>query len=290
MKRIFLFLATNLAIMLVLGLVLNIVFSILGIDSRSIGGLLVLAAVFGFGGAFLSLVLSRWIAKRSTGAEVITRASNDTEQWLLDTVERLSKAVGIKTPEVAIFPSPDMNAFATGMRRDASLVAVSSGLLNEMNQAEAEAVLAHEIAHIANGDMVTLTLIQGVVNTFVIFLAKILAGIVDNFLNGDEESSGHSMSYFMFDMLFQVVFGILASTIVLWFSRQREYKADEGSAKLVGKAKMIAALEKLQSSVEPQLEGSMAAFAINSGSSRSELFLSHPPLSKRIEALKALSL
>ena len=288
MKRIFLFLATNLAVILVLGIVLNLVFAFTGLDSQSMGGLLVLAAVFGFGGSFISLAMSKWIAKRSTGAKVIDAPSNETERWLLNTVTQQSKKAGIKCPEVAIYDAADMNAFATGMSKNKALVAVSSGLLNTMTRDEAEAVLAHEISHVANGDMVTLTLIQGVVNTFVIFIARLLAGVIDNFFsNSDDESSGHGFSYFIIVMALEVVFGILASTIVMYYSRQREYSADAGSAGLVGKQKMIAALQRLQKGAEPQLEGSLMAFGI-SGKRSGGLFMSHPPIEERIAALQKL--
>jgi len=294
MKRIFLFLLTNLAVVLVLGIVLNIVFSVLGIDSRSTGGLLVFAAVFGFGGAFISLAMSKWIAKRSVGAEVITQPRNESERWLVDTVARLARQAGIGMPEVAVYHAPDMNAFATGMKKNAALVAVSTGLMQNMNRDEVEAVLAHEVSHIANGDMVTLTLIQGVVNTFVIFLARVVAGAISGLTSSssDEEGEGSGMgglAYMMTVFFLEAVFGILASIIVMWFSRQREFRADAGSADLVGKQKMISALERLKQSYEPQMEGSMMAFGINGKSSVSEWFLSHPPLEKRIQALRSSS-
>ncbi len=288
MKRIILFLATNLAVIVVLGIVLNLIFAFTGVDSRSTGGLLILAAVFGFGGAFISLAMSKWIAKRSTGAQVIEHPRNETERWLVDTVAKQAKAVGVSCPEVAIYHAPDMNAFATGMTKNKSLVAVSSGLLENMTRDEAEAVLAHEVSHIGNGDMVTLTLIQGVVNTFVIFIARLLAGVIDNFFsNSDEESSGHGFSYFIITMVLEVIFGILASIIVMYYSRQREFSADSGAASLVGKQKMIAALQRLQKGVEPHLEGSLMAFGI-SGKRSGGLFMSHPPIEKRIAALQAL--
>ncbi|MDX3774233.1 protease HtpX [Chromatiaceae bacterium AAb-1] len=282
MKRVLLFLATNLAVILVLSIVLNIVFSFLGIDHSSIGGLLVFAAIFGFGGSFISLAMSKWMAKRSTGAVVIERPRNATEQWLVDTVARQAKAAGIGMPEVAVYDSPEMNAFATGMKRNDALVAVSTGLLRNMREDEIEAVLAHEVSHIANGDMVTLTLIQGVVNTFVIFLARLIAGVIRN----NNQQLG-SIAYFAIVIVLEMVFGILASIIVMWFSRQREYRADAGAARLAGPNKMIAALERLKHNHESRLEGSMMAFGIASKSAKSELFLSHPPLEKRIEALRS---
>lgn len=284
MKRVLLFLATNLAVILVLSIVLNIVFSFLGIDRGSISGLLVFAAIFGFGGSFISLAMSKWMAKRSTGAVVIEQPRNATEQWLMATVARQAKAAGIGMPEVAIYDSPEMNAFATGMNRNDALVAVSSGLLRNMREDEVEAVLAHEVSHIANGDMVTLTLIQGVVNTFVIFLARLIAGMLNNNNNNNQ---GGGLAYFATVMILEIVFGVLASIIVMWFSRQREYRADAGAAKLEGgPSKMIAALERLKHNHESRLEGSMMAFGIAGGAAKSELFLSHPPLEKRIAALR----
>ena len=284
MKRVLLFLATNLAVILVLSIVLNIVFSFLGVDRSSIGGLLVFAAVFGFGGSFISLAMSKWMAKRSTGAVVIEQPRNATEQWLMATVARQAKAAGIGMPEVAIYDSPEMNAFATGMNRNDALVAVSTGLLRNMREDEVEAVLAHEVSHIANGDMVTLTLIQGVVNTFVIFLARLIAGMLNNNNNNNQ---GGGLAYFATVMILEMVFGVLASIIVMWFSRQREYRADAGAAKIEGgPSKMIAALERLKHNHESRLEGSMMAFGIAGGAAKSELFLSHPPLEKRIAALR----
>lgn len=286
MKRIALFLITNLAVILVLGIVLNLIFAFTGVDSSSMSGLLILATVFGFGGSFISLAMSKWIAKRSTGAIVIENPSNETEAWLLRTVQFQAQKVGINCPEVAVYNSPDMNAFATGMKRNSALVAVSSGLLNNMTRDEAEAVVAHEISHVANGDMVTLALIQGVVNTFVIFIARVVGGIIDNALsNSDEESSGHGFSYFIIVFVLEMIFGVLASTIVMYYSRKREFSADSGAASLVGKEKMIAALQRLQKGSEPQLEGSLMAFGI-SGKRGTSLFMSHPPLQKRIEALQ----
>ncbi|AXV65314.1 MULTISPECIES: protease HtpX [Pseudoalteromonas] len=286
MKRVFLFLLTNLAVMLVLGIVLSIVMSVLGISHRSLGGILVISTVFGFGGSFISLFMSKWMAKKSTGAHVIEQPRSETEQWLVSTVAAQAKKAGIAMPEVAIYDSPEMNAFATGPSKNNSLVAVSTGLLHNMNQDQAEAVLAHEVSHIANGDMVTLTLIQGVVNTFVIFMAKVLAGIVDNFINSDEEEGGSSWTYFLFDMIFQMLFGVLASVIVAYYSRKREFSADAGAAKLVGADKMRSALERLKQNHPSQLEGSMMAFGIASGKGVAELFSSHPPLDERINALR----
>ncbi|MDR7342692.1 heat shock protein HtpX [Pantoea alhagi] len=288
MMRIALFLLTNLAVMLVFGLIL----SLTGIQSSSVQGLMIMAGLFGFGGAFVSLLMSKWMALRSVGGEVIEQPRNETERWLMETVGRQAQQAGIAMPQVAIYHAPDINAFATGARRDASLVAVSTGLLQNMSRDEAEAVLAHEISHIANGDMVTMTLIQGIVNTFVIFISRILAQIAAGFLSGnrdDEESSnGNPMVYFAVSMVLELLFGILASMITMWFSRHREFHADAGSARLVGREKMIAALQRLKTSYEPQEPGSMMAFCINGkGKSLSEFFMSHPPLDKRIEALRS---
>ncbi len=288
MMRIALFLLTNLAVMLVFGIILTLT----GIQGSSVQGLMIMAGLFGFGGAFVSLLMSKWMALKLVGGEVIQTPRNEVERWLINTVKRQSEQVGIKMPEVALYPAPDMNAFATGARRDASLVAVSTGLLENMSRDEAEAVIAHEISHIANGDMVTMTLLQGVVNTFVIFISRILAQVVAGFMSNNNDSensnSGNPMVYFAVSMVLEVVFGILASIITMWFSRYREFHADAGSAKLVGREKMIAALQRLKTSYEPQEAGSMMAFCINGkGKSFSELFLSHPPLDKRIEALRS---
>ncbi|MDF2179914.1 protease HtpX [Aliiglaciecola sp. CAU 1673] len=290
MKRVLLFVATNLAVVLVLGVVMNIVFAATGLSMQNTGGLLVFASIFGFGGAFISLLMSKWIAKRSVGAHVITHPSNQTEQWLVNTVARLAKQSDIGMPEVALYRSPDMNAFATGASKNNSLVAVSTGLLENMSQEEVEAVLAHEVAHIANGDMVTMTLLQGVLNTFVIFLARIIANVVDNAMRGNnQQGSGMGgIAYFATVFVLEIVFGILASIIVMAFSRYREYRADAGSASMVGRNKMIAALQRLKYSQESRLEGSMMAFGIRGKQSVSELFLSHPPLEKRINALQRL--
>ena len=287
MKRVFLFLATNVAIIVVLSIVLSILGPALGLQPGSYGSLLVFAAVFGFGGAFISLLLSKFIAKRSVGAQVITSPGNDTEKWLLNTVARQAKQAGVGMPEVAIYDSPEMNAFATGASRNNSLVAVSTGLLRQMSQQEVEAVLAHEVSHIANGDMVTLTLIQGVVNTFVIFLARAIAGLINNALRGNNQSGGlGGFAYYGIVIVLEIVFGILASIIVMWFSRQREYRADAGAAKLEGSQAMIAALQRLKGNHESQLEGTMTAFGISGKAARAEWFMSHPPLDKRIEALR----
>ncbi len=289
MKRIGLFLMTNIAIVVVLGVVLNVLMTVLGIQRGSMTGLLVLAFVFGMGGSFISLAISKWMAKKATGAQVIEQPRNATEQWLLSTVKRQAEQAGVGMPEVAIYDSPDINAFATGMDRNNSLVAVSTGLLNNMTQDEAEAVLGHEVAHIANGDMVTLALIQGVVNTFVIFLARVVGGIIDSAMRGDSEDTGPGLAYFGIVIVLEIIFGILASVIVMWFSRQREFRADTGGARLAGRDKMIAALERLRRGTEPShLPDQMAAFGINGGGSKlAQLFSSHPPLEERIAALRA---
>jgi heat shock protein HtpX len=287
MKRVLLFVATNLAIVILLGIVM----SILGIDSRSTGGALFIAFVFGMGGSFVSLAMSKWIAKRSTGAQVIENPVTETERWLVSTVQKQAQQAGIGMPEVAVYDSPEINAFATGMRRDESLVAVSTGLLAAMSRDEAEAVLAHEVSHIANGDMVTLALIQGVLNTFVIFIARMVAGAIDSFLSSDEEDSEGGLGflgYMAVTIVMELILGFLASLIVMWFSRQREFRADAGGASLAGRGKMIAALERLRSAHEPShLPDQMAAFGIRPKTGGlSEMLLSHPPLEQRIEALR----
>ena len=283
MMRILLFLATNMAVMLVLGIIL----SVTGIAGNSTSGVLIMALLFGFAGSLISLFLSKTMALRSVDGEVITQPRNQTEHWLMNTVARQAQLVGIPMPEVAIYHSPDVNAFATGATKSNSLVAVSTGLLNNMTEAEAEAVLAHEISHIANGDMVTMALLQGVLNTFVIFLSRIIATAVASSRNNNGEETRSSSLYFLVSMVLEMVFGVLASIIAMWFSRYREFRADAGSASLVGKEKMIMALQRLQQLHEPQnLEGSLNAFMING--KRSELFMSHPPLEKRIEALRNL--
>lgn len=283
MMRIGLFLLTNLAVMLVFGIVL----SILGIDAHSVTGLLIFALIFGFTGSFISLLLSKTMALKAVGGQIITQPRNAEEYWLLDTVRGLSNQLQIKMPEVAIYRAADMNAFATGARRDHSLIAVSTALLERMNKDEAEAVLAHEISHVANGDMVTMTLLQGVLNTFVIFISRMLASVVSQAMS-ERSRDMSQMAYFVIVMVFEFVFGILASIIAMWFSRYREFHADAGAAKLVGKDKMIAALQRLKVSYEPQEESTIMAFCINGAKKVkfSELFMSHPSLDKRIEALR----
>jgi len=291
MKRVLLFLATNLAIVIVLSITLRLLGVERILDEQGVGldlnNLLVFAAVFGFGGSFISLAMSKWTAKRFTGAQVITQPSNATEQWLVATVQRQAQAAGIGMPEVAIYNAPDVNAFATGMSRNKALVAVSSGLLNAMSKDEAEAVLAHEISHVANGDMVTLALIQGVVNTFVIFLSRVIGHTVDRVVFKNER--GHGPAFWITTIVAELVLGILASSIVMWFSRQREFRADAGGARLAGTGKMIAALERLKQGVnQPHLPDQLAAFGISGGIGRGlkRLFLSHPPLDERIDVLR----
>lgn len=280
MKRIMLFIATNFAILIVLGVVLNVVLPLLGIHPEGTSGLLVISAVFGMGGSFISLAMSKWVAKRSVGAYVIEQPRNAQENWLLATVKKQADAAGIGMPEVAMYDSPEINAFATGMNKNNALVAVSTGLLQSMTQDEAEAVLGHEVSHVANGDMVTMTLLQGVMNTFVFFFARIAASAISR-------GSDNRFVYFMTVMFFQVVFGALASIIVMWFSRYREFRADEGGANLAGKQKMINALRRLQGDKnESQLDGQLTAFGISGKRSMSELLMSHPPLEKRIAALQ----
>lgn len=291
MKRVMLFVITNLAIVLVLGIVLSLFGVGRILDEQGVGldlyNLLVFASVFGFGGSLISLAISKWTAKRMTGARVIASPANETETWLVQTVSMQAKRAGIGMPEVAIYDSPDVNAFATGMRRNSALVAVSTGLLRSMNRDEAEAVLAHEVSHVANGDMITLALIQGVVNTFVIVASRVVGHLVDRVVFKTER--GHGPAFFVTSILAQIVFGILASTIVFWFSRQREFRADAGSARLAGREKMIAALEKLRRNVDqPHLPDQMAAFGISGGVARGlkRFFMTHPPLEERIEALR----
>ena len=292
MKRIILFIATNLAIMLVLGVSASLlgVNRYLSANGLNLGALLGFAALMGFGGAFISLWLSKPIAKWSTGARVIEQPANSTELWLMNTIAAQAQKAGIKMPEVAVYPG-EPNAFATGATKNASLVAVSTGLLESMTHEEIEAVLAHEVAHIANGDMVTLTLIQGVVNTFVIFLARVVAYFVDQFLRRDEqESSGPGIAFTVTAVICDLVFGLLASIIVAWFSRQREYRADRGSAQILGTPRpMIAALRRLggieQAGVQTSLPKNLAASGITGGGVLS-LFASHPSCEDRIATLQ----
>lgn len=292
MKRIALLIATNIGVLLVLSAVIHL----FGLDQAlnrqgfNVPGLLTVAAVVGFGGAFISLAISKWMAKMSMGVKVIKQPSSETEHWLMEVVRRQADAKGVGMPEVGIFDSPEPNAFATGARRDASLVAVSTGLLRGMNRSEVEAVLAHEMSHVANGDMVTLTLIQGVVNTFVFFLARVIGTLVDSALSrGNDQRSGYGPGYFITVMVAQLVLGILASMVVMWFSRLREFRADYGSAQVVGKRPMIGALEALKAAHHPLPSQQFAAFGIASGKPPGgfmRLFMSHPPLDERIAALQ----
>jgi heat shock protein HtpX len=290
MKRVILFLLTNLAVVFVLSIALRL----LGVDSileqgggLDMSALLVFSAVFGMGGSFISLAISKFIAKQMTGAQVIANPTHPTEQWLVQTVSQQAQAAGIGMPEVAIFPSDAPNAFATGASRDRALVAVSTGLLQRMSRQEVEAVVGHEVSHVANGDMITLTLIQGVVNTFVIFFSRVVGFYVDRVVFKTERGVGPA--YFVTYLVAQLVFGLLASMVVMWFSRQREFRADAGGARLAGRPSMIAALERLKASSEqPSLPREMAAFGISGGSGGlMRLFMSHPPLEERIARLRA---
>lgn len=290
MKRIGLFLLTNIAVIAVASIVL----SLLGVGSTlqangvdlALGNLLAFAAVFGFAGSFVSLALSKFMAKKMTGAQVIENPRNADEQWLVDTVRRQAEKAGIGMPEVAIYNAPDPNAFATGMTKNKALVAVSTGLLRNMTRNEVEAVLGHEVAHIANGDMITMALVQGVVNTFVIFFARIAGHFVDRVILKNE--SGHGIGYYVASFIFEIIFGILASIITMWFSRRREFHADNGGAYLAGKENMIAALRRLQMMQPGELPDQMAAFGISNRPSKlGALFMSHPPLEDRIAALEA---
>ena len=282
-KRVGLFLLTNLA---VLALV-SVVMSILGVNPQQFGGLLIFAALFGFGGAFFSLLVSKWMAKRATGAHVIETPRNEAEQWLLSTVQRQAQAAGIGMPEVAIYDAPEINAFATGANRNKALVAVSTGLLRAMDRDEAEAVLGHEVSHVANGDMVTMALLQGVLNTFVIVLARVVGRVIDGYLSGGRDGPG--LGYYAIVFVLDMVFGLFASMIAMWFSRHREFRADAGGAALAGKPKMIAALERLaQTYGESTLPKQVAAFGISGGvgTGLKRLLMSHPPLEERIAALR----
>lgn len=292
MKRIVLFLATNIAVLAVL----SITFQLFGIEGLldeqgvdlDLSALLVFSAVLGMGGSFISLAISKWTAKRMTGAQVIERPQNEMESWLLDTVARQAQSAGIGMPEVAVFDSPDPNAFATGMRRNSALVAVSTGLLRNMRRDEVEAVLGHEISHVANGDMVTLGLIQGVVNTFVIFLSRVIGHTVDRVVFKTER--GHGPAFWITSIVAQILLGILASMIVMWFSRWREFRADAGGARLAGRQKMVSALQRLQVAAgQAELPDQLAAFGISGRMAKGfqRLFLSHPPLAERIAALQA---
>ncbi|MGH8657270.1 MAG: protease HtpX [Gammaproteobacteria bacterium] len=291
MKRIFLFLLTNLAVVFVLSIALRLLGVERILDEQGTGldlnALLVFAGVFGFGGALISLAISKWSAKRLTGAQVIEQPAHATERWLVETVRGHARRAGIGMPEVAIYGGPDVNAFATGMRRDHALVAVSTGLLESMSRDEAEAVLGHEVSHIANGDTVTLALIQGVVNTFVIFVSRVVGHLVDRLVFKTEE--GHGPAFWVTAIVAELTLGILASIIVMWFSRRREFRADAGGARLAGREKMIAALERLKQSYEqPHLPDQLVAFGISGGMGHGlkRLFMSHPSLDERIATLR----
>ncbi len=290
MLRIALFLGTNIAVLALLSIIARLT----GLDlyaaryGTNMGALLIYSAIFGFAGSFISLAMSKWIAKRSTGARVIEQPRDSTEKWLVETVRRQAQASGIGMPEVAIFDTPEMNAFATGMSKNNALVAVSTGLLRGMSEHEAEAVLAHEVSHIANGDMVTMTLLQGVLNTFVIFFSRVLGRIIDGAIF--KNNRGNGIGYFVTVMVLQVVLGLLASMIAMWFSRVREFRADAGAARLAGSNKMVAALRRLQVNTgESVLPKDVAAFGISGGMKQGfrKLFASHPPLAERIEALQS---
>lgn len=291
MKRIFLFILTNLAVLLVISVTLRL----LGVDrildqsgAINFNKLLVMSLVIGFAGSTISLFMSKWSAKRMVGARVIENPFDPTERWLVETVKRQALSAGIGMPEVAIYEAPDVNAFATGWNRNNALVAVSRGLLDSMSKDEAEAVLAHEISHVANGDMVTLALIQGVVNTFVIFFSKLIGHFVDRVLLKNDGRNGPGIGSYVVEIAAQLVLGVLASIIVMWFSRQREFRADAGGASLAGREKMIAALERLKINHEQaSLPKQMAASGISGGSAMSKLFMTHPPLDERIAALRA---
>jgi heat shock protein HtpX len=282
-----LFLATNLA---VLALV-SVVMSILGVNANQFGGLLVMAALFGFGGSIISLLVSKWMAKRATGAHVIETPRNEAEQWLVATVHRQAEAAGIGMPEVAIYDAPEINAFATGANRNKALVAVSTGLLRSMSRDEAEAVLGHEVSHVANGDMVTMALLQGVLNTFVIVLARVVGRVIDGYLSGGRDGPG--IGYYAIVFVLDMVFGLFASMIAMWFSRHREFRADAGGALLAGRDKMVGALERLaQNHGQSTLPKQVAAFGISGGDGGGlkRLLMSHPPLDERIAALRRLQI
>ena len=289
MKRVLLFLATNLAIMLVLSISVRLlgIQPYLGAHGLNLGALLAFAAIMGFGGALISLAISKWSAKRALGVRVLESPETSAEFWLVETVRKHAREAGIDMPEVGIYDAPEINAFATGMRRNAALIAVSSGLLEQMTRAEAEAVIGHEVAHAANGDMVTLALVQGVVNTFVIFFSRIIGHLVDRLVFKTERGNGPA--YYVTMIIAELVLGILASMIVMWFSRQREFRADEGGARLAGRENMIAALERLKLAHTAPLPDKMAAFGIAGGigDGLKKLFMTHPPLDERIASLRA---
>jgi heat shock protein HtpX len=290
MMRVLLFVATNIAVLVLLNIILFIVQGVFHVRLGNYSGLLLMAAVFGMGGSFISLAMSKWIAKRTTGAEVITEPRNESERWLLETVRSEAQKAGIGMPEVAVYDAPDLNAFATGMSRNSALIAVSTGLLQSMDRNQVQAVLGHEITHVANGDMITMGLIQGVLNTFVIFFARIIGTLVDNALSGNRnsEGSGGGFFYFIIVLVLQVALGFLASLIVLWFSRWREFRADAGGARLGGRENMISALQRLAANQgETTLPKAIQAFGISGEGGISRLLMSHPPIAERIAALRA---
>ncbi|MCK5810087.1 MAG: protease HtpX [Cocleimonas sp.] len=286
MTRILLFIATNIAIMVLL----TIILTVFGVSSKSMTGMLIIALVVGMGGSFISLAISKWMAKRTTGMVMIENPTSREERWLVETIKKQADAAGIGMPEVGIFESPEMNAFATGMKRNDALVAVSTGLLDNMNQDEVEAVLAHEVSHIANGDMITMALLQGVINTFVMLAARLIASAISSALDEDGEGGEEGLgwiAHMIVVVILEIVLGFFASIITMWFSRKREFSADADAAKLVGNRKMIAALERLrQDTEESQLQGEMAAFGFAQKGSFMALFASHPPLEDRIAALR----
>ena len=287
MMRIALFLATNLAVLVLLAGVMFVLETFFGVRLGNNGQLLLMAAVFGFGGSFISLFLSKWTALKFTGAQIIKEPRNEGEKWLLDTVRRQAEGARIGTPDVAVYDAPEINAFATGANKNKALVAVSTGLLRSMERDEIEAVLAHEVSHVANGDMVTMALLQGVMNTFVIVLARVVGRIVDGYLTGNREGGG--FAYFIIVMVLQIVFGLLASIVTMWFSRRREFRADTGGATLATRQKMISALERLaQSYGQTTLPEQVRAFGISGhvANGFKRLFMTHPPLAERIAALK----
>ncbi|WP_343152413.1 protease HtpX [Buchnera aphidicola] len=285
MMRVILFLFTNLAVIIVFGIILILT----GIKPNSLYSLMIISTLFGFSGSILSLLMSKWIAIKAVNGKLVTVPLNNREKWLVTTIKHQSSLLQLKTPKIVIYPSLDINAFATGPHKNASLIALSSGLLKNMNKEEVEAVIAHEMTHIKNGDMVTMTLIQGVINTFVIFVSRIIASIITNIFNNKEENNkyyNNSIIYILITGILELIFGVIASLITMWFSRYREFYADAGSAKLVGRKKMIAALKKIKTSYEPTEDNSIIAFCIN-GKSKSifNLFMSHPPIDQRIIAL-----
>lgn len=291
MKRILLFVGTNLAVLLVLSMTMRLLGIESLLDENGVGldmnALLIYAAVIGFSGSFISLLISKWTAKHLTGARVIEQPANDTEHWLIDTVRRLAQQANIGMPEVAVYQSPQPNAFATGANKNNALVAVSTGLMQSMTREEVEAVLAHEVSHVANGDMVTMALIQGVVNTFVIVLSRVIGHLVDRLVFKVER--GHGPAFWITSIIAELVLAFLASIIVMWFSRQREYRADAGAARLVGAPKMIAALQRLAGTANEPLPDQLHAFGISGGrGGLSSLFMTHPPLEERINALRAM--